>query len=170
MGRAFGFLFEKLVQLISLFRGSRDLRIVTIAAAALIVLAIIGRFVVARQLDVAARRAGFHADIARGDRRDFWVLARELAAGGDNLGACHALYAAVIDSLARSGVVKFHASKTSGDYARELDRRGSPAPSDFRAFARRFDRVVYGLTGVTADDYARLADEAQRLVSIRNAA
>ena len=170
LGRLVGWLFERLAELIELFRGSRDLRIAAIVAAALILFAVIGRMVVARQIDTVRRRGAFGAEFGKGERRDFWNLARELAAQGDHVAASHALYAAVIDSLARSGAITFHASKTSGDYARELVRRGAVNASDFRTFARDFDRVVYGAASVAADDYARLSDRAQKLVINRSAA
>jgi hypothetical protein len=170
LGRLGGWLFERLGDLVELFRGSRDLRIASIVGAALILAAIIGRIVIARQVDIVRRRAGFGAELGKGGRRDFWNLARELAASGDHAAASHALYAAVIDGLTRDGAVSFHSSKTSGDYARELYRRGATNASDFRAFARYFDRAVYGASSVSADDYGRLADMAQRLVVVRTAA
>jgi hypothetical protein len=110
LGRALGWLFERLGDLIELFRGSRDLRIAAIVGAALILVAIIGRIVVARQIDIVRRRAGFGADLGRGQRRDYWNLARELAASGDHLAASHALYAGVIDGLTRNGAITFHSS------------------------------------------------------------
>jgi hypothetical protein len=170
LGRIFGWLFERLSDLIDLFRGSRDLRVAAIASAALILFAIIGRIVVARQIDIVRRRAGFGAAFGAAERRDFWNLARELAANGDHVAASHALYAAVVDGLARGGAITFHSSKTSGDYARELARRGAGNASEFRSFARSFDRVVYGAATVAADDYARLLDVAQRVVRARTAA
>ena len=170
LGRAFGWLIERFAELIELFRGSRDLRIAAIVAAALILFAIIGRIVVARQIDTVRRRAVFGADFGKGERRDYWNLARELAATGDHVAASHALYAAVIDTLARSGAITFHSSKTSGDYARELFRRGVTNASEFRAFARNFDRVVYGAATVGADDYGRLSAMAEKVVVTRSAA
>ncbi len=170
LGRAFGWLFERIADLIALFRGSRDLRIAAIVAAAIILVAIIGRIVIGKQVDVVRRRAGFDADFGTGQRRDFWNLARELSASGDHVAASHALYAAVIDGLTRSGAITFHSSKTSGDYARELSRRGIINASDFRAFARYFDRVVYGASSVVPDDYGRLFEMAQHLVVTRTAA
>ena len=170
LGRAFGWLLERFADLIELFRGSRDLRIAAIVAAALILFAIVGRIVVARQIDTVRRRGAFGADFGTGERRDFWNLARELAADGDHVAASHALYAAVIDSLARSGAITFHSSKTSGDYARELVRRGAANASEFRVFARHFDRVVYGAVTVNSDDYARLFSMAERLVVARSVA
>jgi len=170
LGRAFTWLLERFGELIDLFRGSRDLRVMAIVGAALILVAIIGRIVVARRIDYVRRRAGFGADFGTGQRRDFWNLARELAASGDHIAASHALYAAVIDALARSGAITVHSSKTSGDYARELFRRGAGQASEFRAFARSFDRVVYGAASVAPTDYARLVEMAQRFVLLRTAA
>ena len=170
LGRLIGWLFERLGDLIELFRGSRDLRVASVVAAALILFAIIGRIVIARQIDTVRRRGGYHANLGKGERRDYWTLARELAANGDHVAASHAVYAAVIDSLARSGVVTFHSSKTSGDYARELFRRGAANASEFRAFGRYFDRVVYGAATVAPEEYARLADIGQKLVATRTAA
>ena len=84
--------------------------------------------------------------------------------------ACHAVHAAVLDQLARDGIVKWHASKTSGDYARELRRRGWPMHAEFRAVARDFERVVFGARGVARDDYLRLRAASERLVARRAAA
>ena len=168
-GRALAYVIDWLSDLIRLFHGSREFRLVVIAATALVVLAVVGRIVISRQLDVLGRREG-RGGTARGERRDFWAMSRELAAAGDYTGACHALYAAVIDALARSGSVKFHSSKTSGDYLSELRRNGSPAVQSFRAFARLFDRVVYGAASAAGDDYERLVRAAESATSIRTAA
>jgi len=169
LGRAFAYLIERFTDLLALLHGSRDFRVVVIVATALIVLAVVGRVVIARQLDIVGGRAGGSRN-SIGERRDHWALSRELAASGDYTAACHALYAAVIDTLARNGDIKFHASKTAGDYAREMRRRGSPAIQNFRAFARHFDRVVYGSTSVDASEYARLAQAAEIISSVRSAA
>jgi hypothetical protein len=72
--------------------------------------------------------------------------------------------------MARSGGVSLHASKTGGDYWRELRRRGSPVADEFRAFARRFDRVVFGAGSATAEDFDELADLAERVSGTRRAA
>jgi hypothetical protein len=169
LGRALSFLVNRFVDLLGLLNGSREFRWIAIVATLLIVLAVAGRIVISRQLDVLGRRQG------RGSRmssagKDYWAMSTELAAAGDYVGACHALYAAVIDSLARSGAVKFHASKTSGDYARELRRHGSPAVQSFRAFARQFDRIVYGMSLADRDEYERLARAAEQVTSARKAA
>ena len=44
-------------------------------------------------------------------------------ADGNFNAASHALYAALLERIARSGAVALHASKTGGDYWRELRRR-----------------------------------------------
>ncbi len=170
LGRVFIYLLERLGDLIALFRGSRDLRVIAVAAVLVIGVAIAGRIFVTRQLDVIARRSGLRASSERGGRRDYWAESRELSASGDYVGASHALYAAVIDALARNGAVKFHPSKTSGDYALELRRGGFGSSGEFRAFARRFDRVVYGLLPVSAEEFAELSSMARQLTDVRVAA
>jgi len=169
-GRVINWLLERLSELVELARGSHDMRIASIVGVILVVLAVVARIVVAKQIDIIRKRSGFGADLGVGQRRDFWKLARELAASGDHVGASHALYAAVIDGLSRTGAIAFHSSKTSGDYARELTRRGAANAGEFRAFARDFDSVVYGGSDVAANDYARLLDRAQRLTNARAAA
>jgi hypothetical protein len=169
LGRALAYLVDRFADLLELARGSRDFRLVAIASVVVIVLAIAGRVLISRQLDIAGRRPG-RSHGAAGERRDYWILANELAAAGDHIGACHALYAAIVDTLVRRGEVKFHSSKTAGDYARELRRRGSPAFQSFLAFARQFDRVVYGRVTVDGDDFASLSRAAELVSSVRSAA
>jgi hypothetical protein len=169
-GRALAFVIDWFSDVIRLFHGSREFRLVVIAATALVVLAVVGRIVISRQLDVLGRRGDGRGGTVRGAPRDFWAISREFAAGADYAAACHALYAAVIDGLARNGSVKFHSSKTSGDYVLELRRNGSPAVQNFRTFARLFDRSVYGTTTADRDDYERLMRAAESAASIQTAA
>ena len=93
-------------------------------------------------------------------RVDPWAEAERLAAAGDFMGAAHALYQAALRRLAASERIRVHPSKTSGDYVRELRRRGSPLVTTFQLFGRRFDRVVFGNGVCTADDYRALRAEA----------
>ncbi|MEO5568923.1 MAG: DUF4129 domain-containing protein [Gemmatimonadaceae bacterium] len=97
---------------------------------------------------------------SRALRSDPWAEAESLAAAGDYMGAAHALYQAVIRRLAATERIRPHSSKTSGDYARELRRRGSPLAIPFQTFGRRFDRVVFGAGVCTADDYAAMRRDA----------
>ena len=169
-GRLFRYLYQRVSDLFDLFRDSRDARFLGVAAAVVLVVVIVARIVVTRRLDEQRRRADEQRG-GRGGRRgaaDLWATANAFAAAGNYTAATHALYAAVIDSLAREGKIALHSSKTSGDYARELRRRGSPAARDFAAFARGCDRVIFGVTSATAEDYAALAGAAER--SVRGAA
>ena len=170
LGRALAYAIDWFGDVIRLFHGSREFRLVVIAATALVVRAVVGRIVISRQLDVVGRRGGGGGGAARGAPRDFWAMSRGLAAAGDYAAACHALYAAVIDALARNGSVKFHSSKTSGDYVWELRRNGSPAVQSFRSFARLFDRAVYGTASADHGDYERLVQAAESAASIQTAA
>jgi hypothetical protein len=97
---------------------------------------------------------------ARISRIDPWTEAETLAAAGDYMGAAHALYQAVLRRLAATERIRVHSSKTSGDYTRDLRRRGSPLAPAFREFGRRFDRVVFGAGVCTADDFAALRRDA----------
>ena len=58
--------------------------------------------------------------------------------------AAHALYRAVLVSIAQVERIRLDPAKTSGDYARELRSRGAASLSAYRAFVRRFDAAVYG--------------------------
>jgi hypothetical protein len=164
VGRFFRYLLERIADIIRLFRGSADARFLLIVAAILVVIVIGARIAVARQLGREGRGARSGVRTAYSMRRDPWIVARELAAAGDFTEACHSLYAAVLETLAREGAIKFHASKTSGDYARELRRRGWSALAEFRTFARELDRVIYGTIGATANDYERLSHAAEQAV------
>ncbi len=168
LSRFFRFLGDKISDLLLLLRGSPNSRLLVIAGLAIIVLVIVARTVIAARADDAARRF----PSARGRQtagQDLWTLARELANGGQYDAACHALYGAVVDALTRERLVKFHPSKTSGDYVRELARKGTPS-GDFQAFARRFERVVFGTTPPTGDDFQALLALASRAVTTRAAA
>jgi hypothetical protein len=162
-GRFLRFVFDRLSDLQRLLGGSSSARFVAIAAVALIVAVIIGRIVIARRIEEQRGRIRAGRVGTRG-RTDYWASARELANAGDYAAACHALYAAVLESLARSGTVRVHASKTSGDYSRELARRAAIAATPFAAFARQFERTVFSTESVTAEDFDRLSAAASRIV------
>ena len=126
---------------------------------AVILLLIVARLFLAAEwsddLLLRRRRAGVIAS-----RHDPWAEAERLAATGDFMGAAHAIYQAVLRRLAASERIRLHASKTSGDYVRELRRRGSPLAMPFQRFGRRFDRVVFGTGVCTAEDFQSLRAEA----------
>lgn len=165
LGRFFRFLFQQLEDLRGFLHGSPGARLIVIVAVALIVFVIVARIVVSRRLDQSAARARARGGPSGRGRADYWIEARSLASAGDHAGACHALYAAVLDALARGGAVRVHPSKTSGDYSRELARRGVPAAPAFRTFARQFERIVFGGdANVSAEDFEHLAAAAERVM------
>ena len=141
--------------------------VLTIVAVVLLV--ILGRLYLAADWgdDVLFRKKGSGL---RSSRIDPWSESERLAAEGDYLGAAHALYQAVLRRLAASERIRVHASKTSGDYVRDLRRRGSASASPFQRFGRRFDHVVFGKGVCTAEDYQLLRGDALALDGGRVAA
>lgn len=99
---------------------------------------------------------------------DPWRDAERLAADGQFTEAAHALYRAALAMLAVKGLVRVHESKTTGDYARELRRRGAPVHAPFRRFGARYDRIIYGAGECDAIQYAALLDDARALAIVRD--
>ena len=152
-------LLEWLTAIMRVAKDLPSLRSMALALAMLIVLFVVVRILVVSRADDPARARA--ASRRKGSAfEDPWTLAESLIGEGRYEEAAHALYRAVIFSLSRTDKVRVDPSKTSGDYARELRRRGSPSLSAFRAFTRRFDAVVYGNAGATAmslDELRRLS-------------
>ena len=169
LGRFLRYVFAHIRDWLSQYQGSANARYVVIAALIVLILIIIARIVTVRDAEAQARRRGFIGRVSSADA-DLWGTAQELAAAGEYTAASHALYAGLLVRVARSGGVTLHASKTGGDYWRELHRRGSPIAADFRAFSRRFDRVMFGTGSATAEDFAELASLAERVSATRRAA
>ena len=168
-GRALRWLINRIADILQGLGGSRDARLVVIATVTVIVLTVVARMVVVRRANFR-RRTGASLRAIGSARRDYWAAADELAAANDFVGGCHAVYLAVLDALARSGALAAHASKTPGDYARELRLRRSAAAAAFRAFARQFETAVYGPTQPVAATYQALRQSAERVISPRAAA
>ncbi|HEV8448107.1 MAG TPA: DUF4129 domain-containing protein [Gemmatimonadaceae bacterium] len=169
LGRILLAVFRWIRDLLEQIKAWPDARYLLIAAVVVVVLAVAGRIVIAQQIE-ARRRVGVGLRAIGGERRDYWAMAAEMDAAGDFVGACHAVYIGVLDALTRMGAVRYHASKTSGDYARDLRQRQSPVAGDFWSFARQFDRSVFGWTAPTHEDYVRLARAAEGIVPRRAAA
>ncbi len=131
-------------------------RVVVIGVAAVIVLGIVARLVLAARARtderhrLVRRRGGTLHD-------DEWLAAEQLMTAGRFEEAAHALYRGVTVGLASSDHLHLDPSKTSGDYARELRRRGSSSFEAFRAFVRRFDVAVYGHGGCDAEAVRNLS-------------
>ena len=169
LGRLLRWIFGKITDLIALLGGSRSARLTVIVAVALIVVAVVGRLIVARQVELR-RRTGASLRAVGSERRDYWALADELASVGNVVAACHALYLAVLASLARSGAVTFHESKTPGDYLREVRQRRPGLAAEFRSFTRQFETAVFGPTPPGAAAYPTIRASAARMLADRAAA
>jgi hypothetical protein len=158
-GRALVELGRFVIWLLATVRNVPGGRATVLTVIAVIIVLIVGRLFIANDWgnDVLFRRK---ASALGATRIDPWVEAERLAAAGDYLGAAHALYQAVLRRIAGSERVRVHASKTSGDYVRDLRRRGSPLAMPFQRFGRRFDQVIFGKGVCTADDYAALRADA----------
>ncbi len=121
-----------------------DVFLALLAALALFLLVRISlglvRLLRSRRAATAEARAAREAPIAPEDWRR---LAQEAAARGDYLAAVRALYRYAVASLDARGVVRFHESKTGGDYLQEC--RGSPElAAGFARFLSIVERVVFG--------------------------
>lgn len=111
----------------------------------------------------ATRRKGGHR-VVGGAAEDAWNAARQLAARGDYTAAAHALYAGILELIARRGEVELHESKTIGDYARDLAARSSTLLDRFREFARTYELVIYGIGNCDRDRFERLDGLALRIL------
>lgn len=147
-----------------IFFGLRGLphgREIAVLAAGLLVVLIVARVLYARRLRAAVLDESAITGVDRRVSADPWRDAERLASAGQYTEAAHALYRAVVAALAARGAMRPHVSKTSGDYARELRRRGDPAERPFRLFGARYDRIIYGTGICNASDYHTLFDEAR---------
>lgn len=144
------------------------LRYGLLAAAVLIVVAIAARIVVSRRREALSDAAASAA--RRVIRGDPFAEAERAAAEGRYTDAAHALYQAVLESLARDSRLRIHRSKTSGDYARELRMNGSPVFASFRSFGRLFDRIIFGRGECDEAGYRELSALATPIVVTARAA
>lgn len=136
-------------------------RTIGIAIVAAVLLLILARIVYSTrlgldELEVQRARKGQ-------SRTNPLADADRLASQGAWLEAAHSLYRAALEVLAREHGVHLHPSRTSGDYVRDLRRRGSPAAATFRQFARRYDRMVFGSASCDADGWALLRADFEQV-------
>lgn len=168
LGRFVKFIGDEIRDLVQLLGGWQNARVIVVIAVALLALAIVGRIVVGRRVE-ERRRTAASLRVVGSSRRDYWSLAGELEQRGDFVGASHALYLAVLDSLSRQGGLTFHPSKTLGDYVRDLKQRRSPWLEAFQEFGRAFERDVFGAETPTAATCRRLSERAAFARSARAA-
>ncbi len=164
------FVVERINDLLSFAQGHPELRPLAIAATVLLLLVIAARIVTAQHARDAAHRAESMARARNVGGLDPWLLALSFAAAGKHTAAAHALYAAVLERLAGQRSISLHASKTNGDYARELRQSGLKAYDPFRAFARRYDRLIYGVGECTPAEFSALLADAEPMRDVRQAA
>lgn len=161
-------LFRWLGEMIERFLGAVAIpgtrRVATILAVVLTLL-VVARFVYAARLrsDAERSREGSGGS-RRGTSADPLGEAERLAAEGRFTEAAHALYRALLVRLSRRERLRLHPSKTSGEYARELQASGSPSHASFRRFGRHYDRVLFGSGGCDAVSYAALLNQARSLL------
>ncbi|MHC4744253.1 MAG: hypothetical protein ACYS8Z_20245, partial [Planctomycetota bacterium] len=74
--------------------------------------------------------------------------AKELAEKGAFAEALGFLMVSILRRLGDAGLVKFHMSKTNGDYVREYPPE-NPTKTEFQEFVMAFEKTVYG--GVTCN-------------------
>lgn len=149
---------EWLERLFGFLDGTTSARTIALCFAALLVLLVLGRLLVAaRARDPGAVSARI-GRVRAGE--DPWRAADRLAAEGRFEDAAHALYRAVLVSVTHVERLRLDPSKTSGDYARELRARGSASHTPYREFVRRFDLFVYGHGGCDADSHRALRELA----------
>jgi Domain of unknown function (DUF4129) len=162
--RIYTWLGHVIQAIVDFFKGSKTGQHVTIAIVAVVVAAILVRFILEA---LSARNDVVTADThpARVRAADAWRDAERLAAEGRYTDASHALLAALLSAFAQRGEVRLHASKTAGDYARELARRGSPARAAFQLFRRRYDAAIFGAGTCNADEYAALLRDAAPILA-----
>lgn len=135
---------DVLAKLARRFEHGPSLRGIGLGVAALLVV-----FVVVRAM-IGARARNDRSSGSTRKRRggaiveDAWLAADALLREGRYEDAAHALYRGVMQSIGQSERLRLDPAKTSGDYARELRRRGAPSLASFRVFIARFDVVVYG--------------------------
>ena len=170
LDRIFQWIGDVYRSLIDALGGVPHGRLVASLAAAAVALLVIARVVYAARLRSMNSEDELPDVLSRSGRAsDPWREAEALAASGQFTEAAHALYRATIAMLAASGSVRFHESKTSGDYARELRRRAVSAYTPFRRFGARYDRLIYGSGSCSAEDYSALLADARGVAATRDA-
>jgi uncharacterized protein DUF4129 len=167
--RLWAWFWDQLGALFNAVAGTPATRTITLLVCGLLVGAIVLRVFVAARSERYVRRATGTAGDRAGRYLPTLDEARKLARDGRYADAMHVLYAALLDALAQRRLIRLHASKTSGDFTRELSTRGHPIHDAFRTFVRRFDRLLYGHDVCDAAAFDALWDEAERVLRVAHA-
>jgi hypothetical protein len=101
---------------------------------------------------------------------ELWRRADRLAGAGEHLEAVRTLYAAVLATLNRRGLIRYEPMRTNGEYAAQL-RASGQAPEEvhepFGRLTRLFEQKWYGERACRAEDYdtcRELAEEVRSMV------
>jgi len=93
-----------------------------------------------------------------------WEKSRELAQRAAYRDAAGVLLMALLRRLDASRVLRFHASKTNGEYLREYPGQ-TPGRPQFAEFVDAFERSVYGGVEVPKQTYETMNSLAQRVAN-----
>ncbi len=157
-------LLDQLGTLFEVIAGTPAARAITLFVTALLVAALAARILLAARFEARPRRVIAGSADRNGRHVPTLDEARDLARAGRYADAMHVLYGAILDALAQRRLIRLHASKTSGDFARELRARTHPADDPFRVFVRRFDRLFYGHNACDAPAFDALLGDAERVL------
>ena len=132
---------------------------------AVVVLVAVSAVVLVRLLDARGGRPSATADDYGGAQpataAEWLRLAAARAADGDLRSAATALYQGVLRVLDGKGMVRFHPSKTPGEYIVEAVRHGGEPGADAAAFLRSFQRFRFGEAAPTLAAYRKLEERAR---------
>ena len=160
VSRFWDWLTDLLSRLFEQAAGSRGTYLITMTVIGLLIASSVARAVIvarARRLAANRREVPATADAQLAE-------ARALAAQGAYVEAAHRLYAATVTRLVEQRRVRRHASKTVGDYWRELRAAGDRLAPTYREFANTYDVVAYGDGRCDNVRYAQLEQLAAPLL------
>ena len=164
LDRVLGWIADAYSRLVEALGAVPHGRVVATIAAATVALLVVARIAYASRLRGVTAMSLVSRRGRSATSSDPWREAEQLAAAGQFTEAAHALYRGTVAMLAAQRLVRRHDSKTSGDYARELRRRGAPAYAPFRRFGARYDRIIYGTGVCDAPGYDALLADARAVL------
>lgn len=140
------------------------LAVVLVVVSAAVLAVLLGRWVARLSNHRDGRRGGAVDDSrsAQPTTAAEWMrLAAARTADGDLRSAATALYQGVLRVLDGKGMVRFHPSKTPGEYIVEAVRHGGEPGADAAAFLRSFQRFRFGEAAPTLAAYRELEERAR---------
>jgi hypothetical protein len=111
---------------------------------------------------LAARDADYLEDPDKQDVRQLWAEADARARDGDYLGAVRTLYLAVLAMLHQARLIRYERTRTNGEYADQLRRRG-PLYRPFLGLTGLFEVKWYGERACQPQDYQTCRELAEEL-------